>query len=77
MNSPPKIDPVVIIPRVCMDEALPHLHDMAHLVEVCRHYSEIDDAAGFYVACEKIIEHARELAKIQKTMRLSFNARNK
>ena len=77
MSTPSKIDPVAAMPRIYLDEAGDHLNAMVHLIEVCTHYSILDDAAGFYVAAEKLLEHARELSKIQKNLRLSFAARNK
>jgi hypothetical protein len=77
MSNPSKIDPVAAMPRIYLDEADEHLNAMVHLIEVCTRYSMLDDAAGFYVAAEKLLEHARELSKIQKNLRLSFNARDK
>ena len=77
MNSPPKIDPVAAMPSMLMEQGTEHFEAMAHLLEICALYARLQDASGYYVAAEKLLEHARELAKIQKTMRLSFNARNK
>ena len=73
----PKISPDQALPGFYMDQAADHLKAIALLTEICSHYFSLDDAAGYYVACEKLIEHARELAKIQKELRLSFNVRNK
>ena len=77
MSAPSKIDPVAAMPRIYLDEAGDHLNAMVHLIEVCTRYSMLDDASGFYVAAEKLLEHARELSKIQKNLRLSFNAPNR
>ena len=77
MGENPKIDPVAAMPRVYMVQADDHLNAIGHLIEVCTHYSMLDDAAGFYVAAEKLLEHARELSKIQKNLRLSFNVPNR
>jgi len=77
MSAPSKIDPVAAMPRVYMVQADDHLNAIGHLIEVCTHYSMLDDAAGFYVAAEKLLEHARELSKIQKNLRLSFNVPNR
>ena len=73
----PKISPEAAMPRIYMDQAADHLASIARLTKICELYSEDDDVAGYYVACEKLIDHARELAKIQKELRLSFNVRNK
>ncbi len=77
LDNPPKINPISASPMLLMEQGTEHFEAMAHLLEICVLYARLQDASGYYVACEKLLNHARELAKIQRDLRLSFNARNK
>jgi hypothetical protein len=74
MNKPESIG---AMSAVYMREAEFHMQRMMHLLEICQRYSAVDDAAGFYVAGQKVLEDGRAFSKLLKDISLSFSHENK
>jgi hypothetical protein len=80
MSAPfklPPADPIATqMPSLLMDECSPHMRKALAYLEVMHQLGEIEDEMGFIVAADKMLDEAREIARLLKEIKKRFRPEN-
>ena len=65
------------LPEVYMPEIMSYLNEIARLIEICDQYEALDDASGFWLAGDKIMDRCRKVSRLLNNMKASFLEKDK